>query len=110
MKSRFIFLKPLTATLLTIVFSLAISAQPDDRYIKGVVQSPSGRPLTSVWVIVSQNGNEKGRSLTGDDGKYYISNLDDGAYDLLVYRGDKLMSKEQVHLRADSRRHDVLIK
>ena len=34
-----------------------------------------GKPARSVWVIISLNGREKGRSLTGDDGKYYIANL-----------------------------------
>jgi len=110
MKSRLIFRTPLAATLLAIVFSIAVSAQSDDRCIKGIIQSPSGRPFSSVWVIVSQNGNEKGRSLTGDDGKYYISNLSDGVYDLAVYKGNGLLHKEQVDLRADSRRHDILIR
>ena len=110
MKSKLTLRKHLGATLLALVFSVAMSAQSDDRYMKGVVQSPSGRPFSSVWVITSQNGNEKGRSLTGDDGRYYISNLGDGVYDLAVYKDNNLLHREQLDLRADSRRHDILIR
>jgi hypothetical protein len=110
MKSRLVFRTLLRATLLAIVLSVAGSAQTGGRYIKGVVKSPSGKLFSSVWVVASQNGNEKGRSLTGDDGKYYIDNVSDGAYDILVYRGNSLLHKEQIELRADSRRHDVLIR
>ena len=111
MKSRLIFPKALGVTLLVITLSTAtIGAWSGDGYIKGVVQSPSGRAFSSVWVIVSQNGYEKGRSLTGDDGKYYISNLNDGVYDLVVYRGTSQMYQGQVDVRADNRRHDVLIR
>jgi hypothetical protein len=110
MKGRLIFRKILGATLLGMVLSIVLGAHAEDRYIKGVVQSPSGRQFSSVWVIVSQNGDEKGRSLTGDDGRYYISNLSDGVYELAIYRGSDLLYKEQVDLRADTRRHDILIR
>jgi hypothetical protein len=57
-------------------------------YITGNVTSiSSGRPVASVWVIMKQGGNEKGRSLTGDDGSYYIGNLGDGGYEILVTKG-----------------------
>ncbi|MBV8856856.1 MAG: carboxypeptidase regulatory-like domain-containing protein [Acidobacteria bacterium] len=110
MKSRLIVRTLLAATLLAMVFAIAVSAQSDDRYMEGIVQSPNGALFSSVWVIVAQNGGEKGRSLTGDDGRYYINNLNDGAYDLAVYRGNSLLKEEQVNLRADSRRHDILIR
>src|SRR5262252_9850923 len=65
-------------------------AQPATRtFVKGTVTS-AGRPARSVWVIISLNGREKGRSLTGDDGKYYIGDLDPGTYDFVVQRGDQL--------------------
>ena len=51
--------------------------------VKGTVTS-AGKPARSVWVIVSVNGSEKGRSLTGDDGKYYIAGVDPGTYDFVV--------------------------
>jgi hypothetical protein len=58
-------------------------------FVKGTVTS-AGKPARSVWVIVSLNGREKGRSLTGDDGKYYIADLDPGTYDFIVERGGQL--------------------
>jgi len=65
-------------------------AQPVTRtFVKGTVTS-AGKPARSVWVIISLNGREKGRSLTGDDGKYYIANLDPGTYDLVVERREQL--------------------
>ena len=65
-------------------------AQPGTRtFVKGTVTS-AGKPARSVWVIISLNGREKGRSLTGDDGKYYIANLDPGTYDFAVERREQL--------------------
>jgi len=65
-------------------------AQPVTRtFVKGTVTS-AGKPARSVWVIISLNGREKGRSLTGDDGKYYIANLDPGTYDFVVERSEQL--------------------
>jgi hypothetical protein len=95
--------------LLAMVFSIALSAQSGGGYIKGVVQSPTGKLHTSVWVTVSQNGVEKGRSLTGDDGKYYIRSLADGGYDVLVLQGDRQLFKGYVNLPGNSR-FDILIK
>ena len=110
MKGRLICRSALGVTLLAIALSTGIGARSNDRDLKGVVQSPSGRMFSSVWVVVSQNGHEQGRSLTGDDGRYYISNLNDGGYDLAVYRGSDLIYKGQVNLGADSRRHDIVIR
>ena len=59
-------------------------AQPSARtFVKGTVTS-AGAPARSVWVIISLNGHDKGRSLTGDDGKYYIAGVDPGTYDFVV--------------------------
>src|SRR5262245_52720653 len=65
-------------------------AQPATRtFVKGTVTS-AGKPARSVWVIVSLNGRERGRSLTGDDGKYYIAGLSPGTYDFVVEKGEQL--------------------
>ncbi|MEP6742495.1 MAG: carboxypeptidase-like regulatory domain-containing protein [bacterium] len=108
MKSTLIFRAIFGIALLTIVLSIAL-AQSNGSSIRGVVKSPSGRLYSSVWVIISQDGNEKGRSLTGDDGKYYISNLGDGVYEVRVYEGDRQLYKGQVNLPAESR-HDILLR
>ena len=61
-------------------------------YIKGVV-TQSKKPLRSVWVITSQEGQERGRSLTGDDGKFYIGNLPLGDCEIAVWQG-----KQQIYI------------
>ena len=106
---RMFFQSALGIVLLAIVFSIAVSAQTGGIYIKGVVKSSAGKLLTSVWVTISQNGVEKGRSLTGDDGKFYISNLDAGEYEIVVLQRDREVYKEQVKLLEDSR-YDISLK
>lgn len=79
--------------------------QPVAGYVTGTVTS-AGRPVSSVWVIIIiKGGDEKGRSLTGDDGKYYIGNLDDGAYYLIASRGNRQV-RHEVTLPLD-RVHDI---
>lgn len=78
--------------------------QPLGGYITGTVIS-SGRPVPSVLVIINQGGSERGRSLTGDDGKYYIDNLDVGSYELVATRGNRQVI-HQVTLPND-RVHDI---
>ena len=102
MKNRVAFVATLAIVLL-IMPTLAQSAKLSDRsYITGAVLNPSRAPIRSVWVIISQDNSEKGRSLTGDDGKYYISNLNEGTYDIIVMRGNSQLFKGQVYLPKDS--------
>ena len=108
MNTRLIFQTVARVVLLSIVFSMALSARPSGAYITGTV-TRFGRPVPSAWVVVSQNGSEKGKALTGDDGKFYISNLSDGPYQLAVYRGDRQLSNEQVNLPGDSN-HNVSLR
>ena len=109
MKSRHLSRAIFGVALLTIIFSVTLGAQPDGISVKGVVKSSSGRLLTSVWVIISRNDEEKGRSLTGDDGKYYISNLSGGVYDLMVYEGGRQLYRGRVNLPEQSR-HDISLR
>lgn len=96
--------------LLAIVFSIASSAQaPAGTYIKGVVASSSNKPLRSVWVILGQDGREIRRALTGDDGKYYISNLRNGVFDITVISGTSQLYKGQVRLPENSN-YNITIK
>ena len=60
-------------------------------YLKGVV-TQSNKPVRSVWVIASQFGQERGRYLTGDDGKFYIPNLSSGDGDVVVWK-----DKQQIY-------------
>jgi hypothetical protein len=109
MKNRLIVRTALGIVLLAAVFAMTPIAQSEGNYITGVVTSTSGRPVASAWVIISQDGNEKGRSLTGDDGTYYISNLSAGTYHLMVYGRDRQLSTEKVNLPGDSN-HPIQIK
>jgi hypothetical protein len=91
--------------LLSILLSMVLSARPAGAYITGTV-TRFNRPLASVWVVISQNGSERGKALTGDDGKYYISNLGDGVYQIAVYKADRLLTTEEVNLQGDTS-HDI---
>jgi hypothetical protein len=102
MKYRLGLLAIFCAASIAIVFSVDSSAQSTNKtYVKGLVSS-SGKPLRSVWVVTSQNGREKGRSLTGDDGRYYLSNLDPGPYDIIVQNGKSQLYKGRINLPQNS--------
>ena len=70
---------------------------PNATHIKGAV-TQSNKPLRSVWVIVSQKEQERGRYLTGDDGKFYIGNLSSGDYDIVVWQGKQQIYSSRVSL------------
>ena len=99
MKNRIVFRVALHAALVAVMFcSVALSSSRNPpTYVKGSVILAK-RPLRSAWVIASQAGQEKGKSLTGDDGKYYIGNLENGVYDLVVMNGKKQIYSGQVTL------------
>jgi len=83
---------------LALVVSLASGfSQFRRNSVKGLVTS-SNKPLRSVWVIASQYGAEKGRSLTGDDGKYFIDNLSAGTYDIVVEQAKKQVWRGQLNV------------
>jgi hypothetical protein len=91
----------LWAVVMATAFSGVSSAQSSTRtYLKGTVLSPRG-PVRSVWVIVGQSGRDKARSLTGDDGRYYIGNLEPGQYYVTVSNGKSQLHKGQVSLPKD---------
>jgi hypothetical protein len=95
MKSRTVLRATIRVSLTVMILSAGLSAQSSSKiYLKGQVKL-SGKPLRSAWVIVSQSGKERGRSLTGDDGKFYISNLDHGGYDIVVEKGKQQLWKGQ---------------
>lgn len=70
-------------------------------YIKGVV-TQSKKPLRSVWVIASQTGQERGRYLTGDDGKFYISNLASGECEIAVWQGKQQIYSSRISLPSNN--------
>ena len=83
-------------------------AQPSSHVREGH-RHLSGETARSVWVIVSVNGREKGRSLTGDDGKAYIAGVDPGTYDFVVVeKGVQLYKGCDAAHRERHVRHHVL--
>lgn len=87
--------------LLLVAFSVTLSAPPyGNANIRGTV-SRSGRPLRSVWVLLSRSGIEKGRSLTGDDGQYFIGSLDVGGYEIVVKSGASEVYHGSINLPAN---------
>jgi hypothetical protein len=54
------------------------------QYITGTVTLGPTKPAPSLWVIVYEGSSQKGRSLTGDDGKYYLGGLAQKQYRLVV--------------------------
>lgn len=75
-------------------------------YLTGKVTSGPSNPVRSVWVMVFEGSQLKGRSLTGDDGRFYIGGLEQKSYTVVVRRqasGTNLTSqsvtlpRDQVH-------------
>lgn len=102
MKGRLILRAALGAGLLAALVSISLAAgAADDIHMKGAV-TRSGRPVRSAWVILTRNGDEKGKSLTGDDGRYYIGGLDAGEYEIEVKQGPYNLFAGRVRLPEES--------
>ena len=102
MKGRLILRTALGGGLLVALLSIPLAARAADGvYVKGAVMR-SGRPVPSAWVVLRQNGDEKGRSLTGDDGKYYVGGLNAGEYEIVVMQGTHNVFTGRVRLPQES--------
>ena len=78
-------------------------------YITGKVQSASsGKPIPSLWVVIYDGETQKGRSLTGDDGMYLISALDNQGYKIVVRRGNKTLFEQMVRL-PENEHYDIRV-
>lgn len=92
----------IACVLVLLMTATALTQSVSTRYMRGVVRySSSNKPAPFVWVVVKQGGSEKGRSLTADDGSYFIRNLPDGLYDLIVIKGTRTLYQGQAHLPQD---------
>jgi hypothetical protein len=97
-------------SLLLAALPAALSAEAGGSYsIRGSVTAPSGRPAGSVWVVLERDGNAHGRALTADDGRYYVSRLQSGAYVILVRRGESTLYRAQVSLPGDAV-HEIVLR
>ena len=100
MKSKGVFLFAIAVVFL-IVNSPILNAHRKvaqaSTYITGKVVRGGSNPVRSVWVILFDGDRVKGRSLTGDDGRYYIGNLENKTYTIVVRRqatGGNLASQQ----------------
>jgi hypothetical protein len=77
--------------------------------LHGVVSEPSGQPAPSVWVLFTQgpDGPEQARSLTTDNGKYYVSGMQAGTYTIKVRRGETTWIVENGVRCAGDQTHDI---
>lgn len=89
-------------------FSPPADAQPSLFLTGRVVSKSSGKPISSVWVEVIKSGELVGRSLTGNDGKYYISGLEEGSYEVVVVKRSHEVFKGPLQL-TESRHFDIEI-
>lgn len=83
------------------ILAAASTALAAGESMRGTVTSSSGQLVASAWVVVVQGGTEKGKSLTGDDGRYYIGGLDSGSYQITVRKGDQVLYQGNVNLPAN---------
>jgi hypothetical protein len=54
--------------------------------ISGKVSDKANKPVYNFWVILYQNTREIKRTLTGNDGRFYIGRLVSGPYKIVVKR------------------------
>ena len=92
------------AVVLVAVAALALPTLADAASLSGLITTPEGGPVASVWLVVSKDGSEMKRSLTGDDGRYSVADLAAGGYEVTVERRDQTVHRGQASLPApDSR-------
>ncbi|MEM7350995.1 MAG: carboxypeptidase-like regulatory domain-containing protein [Acidobacteriota bacterium] len=95
---------------LGLMLAIGLPSQADSNLqVAGKVVEASGSPAASVWVIVSQDDSEKGRALTGDDGKYSIGRLGAGTYQIVVREGKTVVHQASILLPRD-KVHNVRLK
>ena len=78
-------------------------------YITGKIVQRS-IPVRSVWVLLYDGNRLQGRSLTGDDGRYYIGGLENKTYTIVVKRQPtaSILFSQQVTL-PKNRQFDITI-
>ena len=102
-------LSAIALSLLAASLAPAPPVEAGSHSIRGSVVTPSGQPVGSVWVVLERDGYPLGRSLTADDGRYYVSRLEAGAYLILVRRGDATLYRAQVNLPGDAV-HEIVLR
>ena len=81
--------------------AISTAQNTNSNSISGVVTDSLKHPVASVWVVLSQDNKQVGKSLTGEDGKYYIGSLAQGNYELIVKKGERVYVQKKVLLPKD---------
>ena len=93
--------------LIFAIFLIQLSVSQPLLFLTGkVVSRSSGQPLSSISVELFKEKNRVSRSLTGDDGKYYISGFAKGSYDVVVVKHGEELFRKTVRL-TESLRLDI---
>jgi len=98
----------LLSGLILLIATEAATRSLQTSNMTGVVRDSARKPVPYVWVVVSQDGSTKGRSLTADDGSYFIKSLPLGAYGLEVVKGKRTLYRGQVRL-PDNKAFDITV-
>jgi hypothetical protein len=98
-------------SLLSIVLLPGLGlSQNAQSYVTGkVISATSKKPISSLLVVVYENGTVKGRSLTGDDGKYYIGYLNNKIYTITVEKNRQKIFTSQIRL-PDNQNYNIEIR
>ena len=102
-------LSAIALSLLAASLAPAPPVEAGSHSIRGSVVTPSGQPVGSVWVVLERDGYLLGRSLTADDGRYYVSRLEAGPYVVLVRRGESTLYRAQISLPSDAV-HEIVLR
>lgn len=106
-KSALIFIILLSFIATTIILTPSLFSSGKFSVTGLVYKNVKSRPVSSVWVILSQQDRVKGRALTGDDGKYYIGRLEKGEYKITVKRDrEKILFEGQIML-PENKNYDI---
>lgn len=89
----------LFAINLYLIYAEVYAHAQQQGYITGkITYQSNGRCADGLWVEIYFGGSLKGRSLTGDDGRYLIAGLTPGGYELVVKRGMNVLLRQNIRI------------
>lgn len=92
-----------------LAYFIPLSTAQLNLYLTGkVLYKSSNKPVSSVWVLLVKSGENLSRSLTGDDGRYYISGLKKGSYEIVVLKNKQELFRSKIRL-SDNRTFDITL-
>ena len=87
-------IKKLTLASATLLLALGLAAQTYTGGVKGTVVSRADRaPVAEATLVLYQGTTEVATVTAGADGRFFIEDLDNGAYDLVIQAPDYLETR-----------------